>query len=187
MACGINSQFAVSLSHQPKFHDFRSRVSIQERNLSTVELKEDNPDAVEHVLRHIYKIAVSPPPDSQLDTQSTWRYWLDVYVATDKYLESGLKQTAFSQVRALTQLRNTVEVIFGFILTLSTEMAHDEACSDLKSELFRNHLRALLQHEPFCRHVEKDTEIMWEIIERLNAKITHASADPNTRQITQVK
>jgi hypothetical protein len=54
---------------------------------------------------------------------------------------------------------------------LSTEMAHDEACSDLKSELFRNHLRALLEHEPFCRHVEKDTETMWEIIERLNAKI----------------
>jgi hypothetical protein len=54
---------------------------------------------------------------------------------------------------------------------LSTEMTHDEACSDLKSELFRNHLRALLEHEPFCRHVEKDTETMWEIIERLNAKI----------------
>jgi hypothetical protein len=91
-----------------------------------------------------------------------------VYVAADKYLEPELQKTAFSGVRFHAESTKSVDVIFDMLVTLSTEMAHAEACSALGSKLFEKHLKALLKHDPYRRHVEQDTKAMWEIIDRLD-------------------
>jgi hypothetical protein len=106
-----------------------------------------------------------------------WRYWLDVYLAADKYLKSALKNTTLHHIRQYAESATTVELVFKILVTLETEMAHDETCSNLRLQLFTKHLKALPKYDPFRRHIEQDTKTMWEIIDKLN--ITDETNPPN--------
>lgn len=54
----------------------------QEAQKSEVTLLDDDPDAVEAVLRHLYNFTLEPPTDEDTDKL---RYYCNVVVASDKY------------------------------------------------------------------------------------------------------
>jgi hypothetical protein len=63
----------------------------QEAQKSEVTLLDDDPDAVEAVLRHLYNFTLEPPTDEEIDKL---RYYCNVVVASDKYGVLGLVEEA---------------------------------------------------------------------------------------------
>ena len=60
----------------------------QESDQAEIELKDDDPHAVEGVLRYIYSGRM------EAWTQRSWEYWLDLAETADKYLEPKLREYA---------------------------------------------------------------------------------------------
>jgi hypothetical protein len=138
-------------------------VPIQERNLSTIELKEDNANAMERVLLNIYQDI--QPITAQL--AQSWRYWLNVYVVADKYLEPKSIDQALTCVRTTIQSLENIDEIFNLYEALVTEMTHYDVFVELAAQLQRSHLDRLLDCDRFCRHVENDKDAMWKIVKSL--------------------
>jgi hypothetical protein len=86
-------------------------VPTQESNLTTIELKEDNSDAMERVLLNIYYQGIQP-----ITTQlaQSWRYWLGVYVVADKCLEPKSIDQALSNIRTAIRTLDNVDEIFDY-------------------------------------------------------------------------
>ena len=51
-----------------------------------IELKDDNPDALDLVLRYIYTIQPCIIRRTERTQHTPWRFWLDVHTTADKYL-----------------------------------------------------------------------------------------------------
>ena len=63
----------------------------QEAQKSEVTLLDDDPDAVEAVLRHLYNFALEPSPPMCAETV---KFYCNVVVAADKYDIHGLSEEA---------------------------------------------------------------------------------------------
>jgi len=121
-------------------------------------LKHDDPDALEHVLHHIYKI-----PPRKFDVQS-WRHWLNVHLVADKYLEPALSAIARSQFTHVAFTQRDSDVIFDIIETINDEMKHDERFLQLAQSLREHNIVALLQNERVCKKMDEDKDWRWEVI-----------------------
>jgi hypothetical protein len=106
-------------------------VPTQERNLTTIELKEDNSDAMERVLLKIYYQGIKP-----ITTQlaQSWRYWLGVYVVADKHLEPKSIDQALSNIRTAIRTLDNVDEIFDLYEALDTEMTHYDVVAELAAQ-----------------------------------------------------
>jgi hypothetical protein len=126
-----------------------------------LKLKHDHPDAVEHVLHHIYKI-----PPLKFNVQS-WRHWLKVHLVADKYLEPALSAIARSQFTHIAFTQRDSDVIFDIIETISDEMKYDERFLQLAQSLREHNIVALLLNDRVCKKVDEDKDWRWEVINTL--------------------
>lgn len=134
-----------------------------------LELKHDDPDALEHFLQHIYKITPSLRHDVK-----TWRLWLNVHLRADKYLESDLSTIARDEFTRVAHSQRDTNEIFDIIGAINEDMKHDEGFLQLAHSLREFNIEALLQNERVCKKVDEDKEWRWEIIDSLIAHRKHS-------------
>lgn len=133
-----------------------------------LELKHDDPDALEHVLQHIYKIPLSSRQDVK-----TWRHWLNVHLTADKYLESDLSAIARDEFTRIAHSQHDANEIFDIIEAINEEMKHDEGFLQLAHSLREFNIEALLGNERVCKKVDEDKDWRWDIINSLIAHRKH--------------
>jgi hypothetical protein len=119
---------------------------------------------VDYVLRHIYK---SNRP-TYFQFYQSWRYWIDVYVAADKYLEPGASAKAYDNITSIAWDLQNIDEIFELLETLDTRMTDYPALVDFAAELQASHLNDLLKYDRFQKHVEEEPDAMWKIVNSLN-------------------
>jgi hypothetical protein len=138
---------------------------------------------VDYVLRHIYK----SNRQTHFQFYQSWRYWLDVYVAADKYLEPGASAKAYENITKIAGDLQNIDEIFELLEALDTQMTDYPALVDFAAELQASHLNDLLKYDRFRRHVEEEPDAMWKIVNSLNTvkpATIEVTAEPVTTQTT---
>lgn len=134
----------------------------QESKQAEIELKEDDPHALEGVLRHIYDCL------TQTWTLKPWDYWLDLAVTADKYLEPSLSRdaTVKFQFHALTLKDSEINITCLILRTLQNADRYlllEKFAVDLTMANLH-----LLENEEFRAQVYSCKEIMLKLLERLS-------------------
>lgn len=126
-----------------------------------IELKEDDPEALDVVLRHLYKL---PPP---VRYWRPWRFWLDVYTTADKYLVADLRKEAFESLSVTVKAWKDIDQVVDIVGTLKYEMNHDKECVALGEAVRKDRLKKLLQNERYREQLDQDSELVWAHVDEL--------------------
>jgi hypothetical protein len=134
----------------------------QESEQAEIELKEDNPHAVEGVLRYIYGCKIED------HGQKTWQYWLDLFETADKYLEPELSLEASIGFRmsALSVQQTDTEVICEILQTVQDTDRYGFFKS-FAVGLTMRHLD-LLDNKQFRAQVYSCKRVMFKMVKRLS-------------------
>jgi hypothetical protein len=124
-----------------------------------MEFKDDDPDAIERVLYHIYK--VPPFPGKEI----AWRYWLNVHLAAEKYMEPELSAHARAEFIRVGYSQRKTDDIMEVMDTVKAQMGHDRGVLNLAHYLCLDNILALLKDEKFCKRVDEDRDLRWKVIE----------------------
>lgn len=177
-ACGTSSHFAVRrpLTCLPTSIT-QLTASSQESKQDTIELKDDNPDALDLVLRYIYTIQPCVVRSSELAQQAPWRFWLDVHTTADKCLIPQLSKQAYKRFFDVARSRSILDEIIDIIETLTTELSHDDGLVKLLDELREAKMKRLLQSARYREKLESDKALLWEHVDQLLAADHAAGGD----------
>jgi hypothetical protein len=151
--------------------------SSQESKQDTIELKDDNPDVLDLVLRYIYTIQPCVVRSSELADQTPWRFWLDVHITADKYLIPQLSQQAYERFFDVARSRSDLDEIIDIIETLTTELSHDDGLVKLADELREANLKRLLQSARYREKLDSDKALLWAHVDELLAADHAAGGD----------
>jgi hypothetical protein len=135
---------------------------VKEATQAVLELKHDDPDALEQVLRHIYRI-----PPWKLPEVKSWRHWLNVHLTADKYLEPELSVIARDEFTRMAYSQRDANEIFDIIETINDEVNHNEDFVRVAYSLRECHIEKLLENDRVCKKVDEDKTWRWEIIDTL--------------------
>jgi hypothetical protein len=123
-----------------------------------VEFKDDDPDAIERILYHIYK--VPPFPGKEV----SWRYWLNVHLTAEKYLEPELSAHARAEFILVGYSQRKTDEIMDVMDTINAQMGHDRPVLNLAHYLCLDNIMALLGNDKFCKRVDEDRDLRWKVI-----------------------
>lgn len=138
----------------------------QESKQSTIELKDDNPTALEALIRWLYTLPVV------VRNHEPCAFWLSVRLTADKYLASDLSQKAFDNFwHAVSDIGAAGEIL-KIIDTIERDMSHDELVMDAAARLRKRWLRPLLRFPAFRDQLREDTDLMLELLEHASSSIT---------------
>lgn len=136
----------------------------QESKQDTIELKDDDSDALTMVLRHIYDLPVVPDLSSDVE----WRTWLNIRVAADKYLEPELSKVADKKYREAALTCTDADGIFDIIETIWTEMSHDDSLVAFGEAVRKDNLGKLLKNARFHEHLDLGgKDALWAQLDEL--------------------
>lgn len=119
-----------------------------------IKLEEDDPDALEAVLRHIYGadfLDSDPKP---------WRFWLDLAITADKYLVPQLSETALDVLRNTAFRIEDADTILDIIESIKSDMAHDEVALKLTEDLRKKKLWLLQRSARYRDSLFEDRDSM---------------------------
>jgi hypothetical protein len=159
--CGLESQFAVGARCASSI----SRMSLtpeEESKQTAIELKGDDPDALEGVLRNIYGFKAETYHDKP------WEYWLALIETADKYLEPGLSKRAAIHFKAaaLNLGEQDLGTVYDILDTLQ-DVDKYESSKGFVVELARKHSKSL-GDERFRAQLYSSTRIVFKLLERLS-------------------
>lgn len=127
----------------------------QEAKQGVIELKEDDPDAMEEVLRHHYgckfPVAATKP----------WRLWFDLVTTADKYLEPELSNKAESQLRKVAGSCEDTDTVLDIFQSIKSDMTHRESLSKFADALRKKNM-SKLQKNPRYRDLLFDNRELFE-------------------------
>lgn len=147
-----------------KILDPELTLNVQEAKNRTIELKDDDPLAVTLVLRHIYKL-----PELEVShPSSSWRLWLNVHLAADKYLEPELSTIAGQNFRRHALVCSDADEIFDLMEAIESEADHLELLVDLGAKLRENNMGKLLKNDRFRAQLDAGgKESLWQQLDEL--------------------
>lgn len=134
---------------------------LQESNSGVIELFDDDPDAVEAVLKHIYT------DETDCSRSDDWLHQLHVCQAADKYLLPKLSSAAFTRFKQATDDLKDMSSVLEAIQTIR-DISNDEEHTKIADSLEARHQSALLRHDDYRSIVENDKALMWKHMDRLN-------------------
>lgn len=140
-----------------------TRLVLQESQQKVITLKEDDPEAVEEILRKLYGCTL-PEADTK-----PWRFWFNLIVAADKYLEKGLCNQGFGRLKITASKETDADAIFDIIQAIKTELAHLGGVMNFSAQLRKQHLKILLDNERFRELLDGDKKKMWAQLDELKA------------------
>lgn len=142
----------------------------QESCKNLVVLKEDDPGAVEEILRKIYGCTL-PEAD-----QRSWRFWLNLVTAADKYLEVSLSDKANTFFVYSAWKEKNPDAIFDIIEAIKSEASLLEKLMQLAEQLRYHNLQALLDNDRYRATLDNDKALMWEQLDELKVRSWPAPA-----------
>ena len=135
---------------------------LQESKQKTVELKDDDPTALEHVLRYLYGLG--------LPVSDHWKFWMNLHVTADKYLIPKLSAVASDKFYAVARTCNEADDVFDIIEACRNELNHNDVFIELADELREKHLITLLGNDRFRAQLDSGgKEALWEQLDELTA------------------
>jgi hypothetical protein len=135
---------------------------LQESKQKTVELKDDDPTALEHVLRYLYGLG--------LPVSDHWKFWMNLHVTADKYLIPKLSAVASDKFCAVARTCNEADDVFDIIETCRNELNHNDVFIELADELREKHLITLLGNDRFRAQLDSGgKEALWQQLDELTA------------------
>jgi hypothetical protein len=126
-----------------------------------VTLEDDDADAVEEVLRHIYGCSL---PHAR---EKPWGFWFALVTAADKYLEPVLSVAASSRLMEAAEMQRTADAIFDIIQAIKANMAHHESLLDFAELLRKKYLTALLKNDRYRELLLSDLHLMLAQLDEL--------------------
>ncbi|KAI6885093.1 hypothetical protein KC360_g1524 [Hortaea werneckii] len=134
----------------------------------TVELKDDEPMAVEAMLRWLYTFDYEMARPA--DYTPTHDFHLSVVVVADKYLLNGLRDEA---LRRLSDMLQTIsaEQLVNFFRNFKWSDDYPQEVLDLADNIWRLRLHSLLDNEGFHSVLKGDIEFAMCVIEQLQDEV----------------
>ncbi|PPJ58315.1 hypothetical protein CBER1_04504 [Cercospora berteroae] len=133
---------------------------FSESTQKVVELRDDDPDAVEHVLLYIY----TGCPSGQ---DENWKLQLQIANSAHKYLLTDLAKTAMNKFIQTASAISPPEKIFEAIMHIRKSTLLPEALEVAKS-LETQHVHKLLKVRPYRELVDKDSTLIWKYLDQFN-------------------
>lgn len=137
----------------------------KESDGDVVELKDDDADAVEAMLRHIYGLSYLP---TTTDGKTlSWNFHLNVAMVGDKYRLADLEASAFQEFREMVLKQED----YAAIVTIIKELPkYDYASTEMQilvDRLIEKHFVGLMKQPAFRAIFEADKGLMWKYVDRL--------------------
>lgn len=148
----------------PKRLSTRSKLtkrSLQESSQKTISLKDDEADAVEEVIRSIYGCTLG------VSNTRPWKYWFDLVIIADKYLEPQPSKDAATNLRVSASIETDADVIVDVISAIKREMSHMDSLLEFADKLRKNNLAKLLRNERYRALLDGDKALMWSQFDEL--------------------
>lgn len=101
-------------------------------------------------------------------TISTWRQWLTLRCAADKYLLRLLHKIADASMVAEINATTEPDEIFAIIRTLKHDHGHDDSLATLAESLRFDHLRNLIDNKDYRSYLDEDKERLWDQLDELS-------------------
>lgn len=133
----------------------------QEAKQNVIELKEDDPDILEQVLRKIYDCEL-PAAETK-----TWRFWLQLMVTADKYLEPELTVLAFFALRDVAEIVEDSDEILDMIQLIKEQVGREERYYLYAEGLRKRKLGKLLKNERYRELVTSDKKLMLSLMDEV--------------------
>jgi hypothetical protein len=128
---------------------------------SVIAPEEDDPDAVEEVLRKVYGCTL--PAASTRE----WRFWFNLVIAADKYFEPALGSNADKNLREVALEVQDADVIFDIDQAIKTDMSHLESLLKFAEVLRKKHLKKLLKNGRYRDLLVGDQSLMLAQLDEL--------------------
>lgn len=128
---------------------------MQEAKQSVIKLEEDNPDAMEAVLRHIYGC-----PLPTVGKEPDWRFWLDLAITANKYLEPELTDKSRLIFSNIVMKIQEADDIFNVMQMIWREAGHINCLLEVANQLRRMNIMELQKNERYRERLLSDREFM---------------------------
>ncbi|SMQ54862.1 unnamed protein product [Zymoseptoria tritici ST99CH_3D7] len=136
-----------------------------EANQPVIELKEDDPTALEALLRYIYTFEYIDDAEKRKDD---WLFHLNYYVVGCKYGFVPQANAAYTVFRKIVRSIQTPEAICDAIITLRQfQEVCPGAAPNTVQTLIKDNLQPLLKLEKFRTHIHAHEDILWSLMEKL--------------------
>ena len=133
----------------------------QEKNQKLVVLKEDDPDAMEWLTRHLYGFPMPPA------REHSWRFWFNLVVVADKYLAEVLISAAEMRLIESAEMQSSANDAWDIIQDIKTSLSHHQVLVKLQERLRKKHLKGLLKNERYRDHITSNRELMLAQLDEL--------------------
>ncbi|KAL9533272.1 hypothetical protein SMMN14_02215 [Sphaerulina musiva] len=130
-----------------------------EGNTKVIELKEDNPDAVEYLLRYIYS------GQSQTDEDDNWQLQLEVAKTAQKYLLLDLAAIAKEKFMKVANAVIEPEDVFATITHIRQNTLESDHLN-VAQQLETKHLLPLLKVPGYRDVIDQDKSLMWNYLDQ---------------------
>lgn len=133
-----------------------------------IELKDDDPDAVEVLLHWLYHGDYNSIISGHLaNREPTWRFHLSIALAADKYLCPGLEKAAvFALSEHLRSTKSSTEEA-AHMLEVVHEMDVTPSVAAMAEQVRKRMLTDLLKNPRFRALLDRNSELRWKIMEGL--------------------
>lgn len=156
--CGKDADFKVRRSrHTSSRH---TDLVYQEKDATAIELKDDDPDALEAVLRCFYNGSYQEYPGAR---PKDWAYHLEVSLTADKYLLPDLSEAAFDTFEDILLDITDVEELHKVIQAVRCKDVTDRIKEVVKNEEKRN-LLGLMKIPKYRETVESGKDGTWDLL-----------------------
>lgn len=136
-----------------------------EGNTKVIELKEDDPDAVEYLLRYLYS------GQSRTEQDNNWQLQLEVAKTAQKYLILDLAAIAKKKFVEVASATIKPEEVFATITHIQENTSEADYLK-VAQQLETKHLLPLLKVPGYRDVIDQDKSVMWNHLDRLRDSLS---------------
>nr|OQO17401.1 hypothetical protein B0A51_15854 [Rachicladosporium sp. CCFEE 5018] len=126
-----------------------------EASLKEIELKDDDPEALEALLEYLYQIEYDSSHDK------SWRFYLALGTAADKYLLLALKDEAFQRLEyVISNLKKTPELV-AVLQVLDSDYKQDARMTRIRNNIHIDNLDELLECFNYRTYLKEHPKLLW--------------------------
>lgn len=149
----------------------------QESTQKVIELRDDDPDAVEHILRYIYtgKHLTDQDREWKLQLQiansahkaSSPPLWILAQLTLIQYLLTDLANAALGKFKTIASGKTDPPEVFGTMMHIPKHTLLPEAL-DVAKHLESTHRHSLLKVPAYRELVDEDNTLLWKYLDQFN-------------------
>lgn len=137
---------------------------MKESDAKTIELHDDDPNAVYAILRHLYGFESEVNKYNEQDDQKRRDFLLHLILAADKYLVHKLKDQAINATWIFVRRINNTTDAANFLEAID-DLTRDPKIEAMQTEITQKFMPALLKEPWFRAKVDQDKALMWRCLD----------------------